>query len=220
MPYLPLNKDDGFIKVYEMYGGGKGDIVNPSKGWQYIQNISIGDSKSTSRHPRLGSTVSRIVTKGSDMTLTVGRWHVGGDEFKFANNNEEYIIDLLFYDFLSGVPETSAHTIQLAYCKRIGRDFATGAKANLVTRKWGVGEITDSAISEISEMHLETIDVPFTNVPSVEVNHSLGANIVKRAWVLDTNGREIDAPIQVTASIITADFSSSRSGILRYLLET
>ena len=219
MPYLPLNKDDGFIKVYEMYGGGKGDIVNPSKGWQYIQNISIADSKSTSRHPRLGSTVSRIVTKGSDVTLTVGRWHVGGDEFKFANENIEYIIDLLFYDFLGGVPESSAHTIQLAYCKRIGRDFATDVKANIVTRKWGVGEITDSAISEISEMNLTVQDVPFTNVPSVEVNHSLGEDIVKHAWLLNSDGYEFSAPIRITSTIITADFGRSKSGILRYLYE-
>lgn len=203
-----------------MYGGGKGDIVNPSKGWQYIQNISLGDSKSTSRHPRLGSTVSRIVTKGSDITLTVGRWHVGGDEFKFANENAEYIIDLLFYDYLTGTPESAAHTIQLAYCKRIGRDFATDPKANMVTRKWGVGEITDEAIGEISAMNLEVQDVPFTNVPSVEINHSLGADIVKLVWVLDSNGYEFSAPIRITSSIITADFGRSKSGTLRYLYET
>ena len=212
-----LNKDDGFIKVYEMLSGGKGDIVNPSLGWQYIQNISLGDNRSASRHPRLGSTTSRIETKGSDITLTVGRWHVGGDEFKFANENEEYIIDLLFYDFLSGVPESSAHIIQLAYCKRIGRDFATDPKANMVSRKWGVGEITDSAIGETSEVNLFVQEVPFTDEISIVINHSLD---VKKAWAHDSDGYLINVTPRVTASIITFDFARSKSGTVFYLYET
>ena len=212
-----LNKDDGFIKVYEMLSGAKGNLINPSLGWQYIQNISIGDPQSVSRHPRLGSKISRIVTRGSDTTLTIGRWHVGGDEFKFANANEEYIIDLLFYDFRKGETETTAHTIQLAYCKRIGRDFASDMKANMVTRKWGVGEITDSAINEATTMSLFVQEVPFTNVTSIVYNHTLA---IKHAWVHDTNGKEFGATLTITPSVVTFDFARQRSGTMFYLYET
>ena len=212
-----LNRDDGFIKVYEMLSGGKGNLINPSLGWQYVQNISIGDAQSVSRHPRLGSTSQRIVTKGSDTTLTIGRWHVGGDEFKFANENKEYIIDLLFYDFLTGETETTAHTIQLAYCKPIGRDFVSDMKANMVTRKWGVGEVTDSAIGETTVVKLAKQATPFTNVASIVYNHSLD---IIHAWVHDTNGKEIGVAPTITASVVTFDFTRSRSGTWYYIHET
>jgi len=134
---LPLNNTDGFIKIYEMVSGGQGNIVNPSGGWEYVKGITLSDTPVAPIVHQIGEQFQRSEWLGAKSSLEISRFHVGGDEFSFANDHSKsYLIKLLFYDSLIGTPESSAQVVQLAYCKSMDRTLATGKEANIVSRKW------------------------------------------------------------------------------------
>lgn len=194
---LPFNATDGFIKIYEMSAGGQGNIVTPSLGWEYVQGITLTETPVSGVAEQIGATYQRAEWLGAKTTLDISRYHVGGDEFSFANDHSKnYIIKLLYYESLRGVPESSAQTIQLAYCKSMDRTIATGKDVNIVSRKWFVGQITDNVYFEDTSEMIWT-EVILNGTKSQTVNHQKGVRPF--VWCLDGSGNKFSPPIQHTS---------------------
>ncbi|GEM_PF-3193879 len=213
-----FSADDGYVRIYEMTAGGKGNELTPSKGWTFVQGITLTENERVLVKDRLGATRNRLVSLGSTMNLSVERWHAGGDEFGFANDRtKEYIIELLFYDRLEGDTEPSLPSdprfVQLAYCKPNSRSLATGRPANNVSRSWGVGEITADTFTDTSTLAWKT--QTFTSATSVVVNHNLGYKPI--VWLEDTNGAILFGVVKHTSNnSFTVTFQVAQSGTIHY----
>ena len=211
---LPLNNVDGFIKIYEMSGGGQGNLLTPSLGWEYVQGISLTETPVMPIAEQSGATYQRAEWLGAKTVLEVSRYHVGGTEFSFANHHsKDYLIKLLYYDSLIGVPEGNAHTIQLEYCRSMDRVIATGKDVNVVTRKWFVGEIGDNQFEDTSTMIWT--EIALNGTTSQVVNHQRGVRPF--VWCVDAAGNKFFPPVQhVTYDTFTITSSYNLVGFLYY----
>lgn len=189
----PLNNTDGFVEIYEMSAGGQGNIVNPSGGWEYVQGISLSEAPVAPITDRVGATYQRSEWLGAKTSLEISRFHVGGDEYSFANDHsKDYLIKLLFYDSLAGVPEGSAQIIQLAYCRSMDRALSTGKQANIVSRKWFVGEQNDNVYEDTTTMIWTP--VALNGLTTQTVNHYRGTRPF--VWFADASGNKFQTALQ------------------------
>lgn len=196
---LPLNNTDGFVKIYEMSAGGQGNIVTPSNGWEYVQGISLTETPISGTVEQVGATYQRAEWLGAKTVLDISRYHVGGDEFSFANDHsKDYLIKLLYYDSLKGIKEGSAHVIEMAYCRTMDRTIATGKDVNVVARKWFVGLITDNQYQFEDTSEMIWTEVVLNGTGGQTVNHQRGRKVF--VWCLDLSGNAFRPPTQHTSN--------------------